>query len=120
MLKQTNTHTHTHTKGIIEGAAHGKGRGREVIAVARSADLVLMVLDGGKEQVNNHRTILERYVCLCVCNQIMSTHSYPLSLSVPTRACVYACVHVCACICVYVCVYVCVCVCVCACLTYTQ
>lgn len=58
--------------GIIEGAAHGKGRGREVIAVARSADLVLMVLDGGKEQVNNHRTILERcvgllVVCVCVC-----------------------------------------------------
>ena len=48
--------------GIIEGAAHGKGRGREVIAVARSADLVLMVLDGGKEQVNNHRAILERCV----------------------------------------------------------
>ena len=54
-------HKHAHA-GIIEGAAHGKGRGREVIAVARSADLVLMVLDGGKEQVNNHRTILERCV----------------------------------------------------------
>lgn len=52
--------------GIIEGAAHGKGRGREVIAVARSADLVLMVLDGGKEQVNNHRTILERCVRVLV------------------------------------------------------
>lgn len=48
--------------GIIEGAAHGRGRGREVIAVARSSDLVLMVLDGGKEQVNNHRAILERQV----------------------------------------------------------
>uniref|UniRef100_A0A6U4BXR3 OBG-type G domain-containing protein n=1 Tax=Phaeomonas parva TaxID=124430 RepID=A0A6U4BXR3_9STRA len=46
--------------GIIEGAAHGRGRGREVIAVARSADMVLMVLDGGREQVNNHRAILER------------------------------------------------------------
>lgn len=54
-----------HPAGIIEGAAHGKGRGREVIAVARSADLVLMVLDGGKEQVNNHRTILERCVAAC-------------------------------------------------------
>lgn len=31
-----------------------------MIAVARSSDLVLMVLDGGKEQVNNHRAILER------------------------------------------------------------
>ncbi|KAJ1444897.1 DRG2, developmentally regulated GTPase 2 [Pelagophyceae sp. CCMP2097] len=46
--------------GIIEGAAHGKGRGREVIAVARTSDLILMVLDGCKEGVDNHRAILER------------------------------------------------------------
>ena len=45
--------------GIIEGAAHGKGRGKEVIAVARTSDLIMMVLDGGKEQVNRHREILE-------------------------------------------------------------
>jgi ribosome-interacting GTPase 1 len=45
--------------GIIEGAAHGKGRGRQVIAVAKSSDLVLMVLDAGKEQEKNHRAILE-------------------------------------------------------------
>ena len=38
--------------GIIEGAAAGRGRGREVIAVARSADLVMMVLDGAREQNN--------------------------------------------------------------------
>lgn len=31
--------------GIIEGAAEGKGRGRQVIAVGKSADLILMVLD---------------------------------------------------------------------------
>ncbi len=31
--------------GIIPGASTGRGRGREVIAVARSADLVLFVLD---------------------------------------------------------------------------
>jgi small GTP-binding protein len=31
--------------GIIEGAKDGKGRGREVIAVARGADLILMLLD---------------------------------------------------------------------------
>lgn len=35
--------------GIIEGAAHGKGRGREVIACARNADAILIVLDAGKE-----------------------------------------------------------------------
>ena len=54
--------------GIIEGAAHGecydlsyppleiadctgKGRGRQVIAVARTADLVLMMLDAGKGEI---------------------------------------------------------------------
>lgn len=45
--------------GIIEGAAHGKGRGKEVIAVARSADTILIVLDAGKEGLNRHREILE-------------------------------------------------------------
>ena len=47
--------------GIIEGAAYGRGRGREVIAVARSSDLIIMVLDGAKEGgTNNHREILEK------------------------------------------------------------
>lgn len=46
--------------GIIEGAAHGKGRGREVIAVARNADMILLVLDAGKEGLNRHREILEK------------------------------------------------------------
>ncbi|CAK4082246.1 unnamed protein product [Aphanomyces euteiches] len=45
--------------GIIEGASHGKGRGREVIAVSKSADMILMVLDAGREEGNRHRTILE-------------------------------------------------------------
>mmetsp|Transcript_18028 Transcript_18028/g.30720 ORF Transcript_18028/g.30720 Transcript_18028/m.30720 type:complete len:334 (-) Transcript_18028:247-1248(-) len=31
--------------GIIEGASQGKGKGRQVIAVGKSADLILMVLD---------------------------------------------------------------------------
>jgi ribosome-interacting GTPase 1 len=47
-------------KGIIEGAAHGKGRGRQVIAVAKSSDLILMVLDAAKERGNRHKEILER------------------------------------------------------------
>lgn len=42
--------------GIIEGAAQGKGRGRQVIAVARTADLVLMMLDATKPNV--HRDLL--------------------------------------------------------------
>lgn len=45
--------------GIIEGAAHGKGRGRQVIAVAKSSDLILMVLDAAKEEGNKHKEILE-------------------------------------------------------------
>ncbi|MFH4981222.1 hypothetical protein AB6A40_007931 [Gnathostoma spinigerum] len=38
--------------GIIEGASRGKGRGRQVIAVAKTADLILMILDSmkGEEQ----------------------------------------------------------------------
>ena len=36
--------------GIIEGAADGKGRGRQVIAVAKNSDLVLMVLDAVKAE----------------------------------------------------------------------
>lgn len=46
--------------GIIEGAASGRGRGREVISVAHSADLILMVLDGAREENNQHRDILTR------------------------------------------------------------
>lgn len=34
--------------GIIEGAKDGKGRGREIISVARSADLLLILLDATK------------------------------------------------------------------------
>jgi len=44
--------------GIIEGASQGKGRGRQVIAVARTADLVIMVLDATKKDI--HKDLLER------------------------------------------------------------
>jgi len=43
--------------GIIEGAAAGKGRGRQVIAVARTADVVIMMLDASKGEVQ--KTLLE-------------------------------------------------------------
>jgi small GTP-binding protein len=37
--------------GIIEGASKGKGRGRQVIAVARTSDMVLMMLDASKAEI---------------------------------------------------------------------
>eukprot|EP01114_Cavostelium_apophysatum_P019911 TRINITY_DN6542_c0_g2_i1.p1 TRINITY_DN6542_c0_g2~~TRINITY_DN6542_c0_g2_i1.p1 ORF type:complete len:365 (-),score=82.38 TRINITY_DN6542_c0_g2_i1:782-1876(-) len=36
--------------GIIEGAAQGKGRGRQVIAVARTSDLIIIMLDATKSE----------------------------------------------------------------------
>ncbi|KAI9011585.1 P-loop containing nucleoside triphosphate hydrolase protein [Hyaloraphidium curvatum] len=44
--------------GIIEGAAQGKGRGRQVVAVAKTADLILVMLDATK--FGDHKAILER------------------------------------------------------------
>ncbi|PAV80560.1 hypothetical protein WR25_11404 [Diploscapter pachys] len=44
--------------GIIEGASQGKGRGRQVIAVAKTADLILMILDAGKSDIQ--KALLER------------------------------------------------------------
>lgn len=44
--------------GIIEGAAQGKGRGRQVIAVARSADLILLMLDATKSDIQ--KVLLEK------------------------------------------------------------
>ncbi|KAK6914703.1 GTP binding protein, second domain [Dillenia turbinata] len=42
--------------GIIEGASEGKGLGRQVIAVAKSSDLVLMVLDASKIYFKKKKT----------------------------------------------------------------
>lgn len=36
--------------GIIQGAAQGKGRGRQVISTARTADLILMIIDATKPE----------------------------------------------------------------------
>tara|TARA_B110001452_G_scaffold266733_1_gene274409 strand:- start:790 stop:2001 length:1212 start_codon:yes stop_codon:yes gene_type:complete len=46
--------------GIIEGASAGKGRGRQVIGVARSVDLVLMVVDAGSGKADRQRELLEK------------------------------------------------------------
>ena len=45
--------------GIIEGAADNKGRGRQVIGVARTCDLILITLDCTKPL--QHKQILEVY-----------------------------------------------------------
>lgn len=44
--------------GIIEGAKDGKGRGRQVIAVARTCTLILIILDIAKPL--QHKLIIER------------------------------------------------------------
>lgn len=44
--------------GIIEGAAQGKGRGRQVIAVARTADLIIIMLDATKSETQ--KVLLEK------------------------------------------------------------
>ena len=44
--------------GIIEGASEGKGRGRQVIAVARSCDLILLVVDAGSGKAERQRELL--------------------------------------------------------------
>lgn len=43
--------------GIIEGASQGRGRGRQVVAVAKTSDLILMVLDATKP--HEQRRLLE-------------------------------------------------------------
>lgn len=49
--------------GIIEGASEGKGRGKQVIAVARTADLVLMMMDASKGETQ--RALLEHELETC-------------------------------------------------------
>lgn len=44
--------------GIIEGAADGRGRGRQVISTARTCNLILVVLDASKPVV--HKKIIEQ------------------------------------------------------------
>lgn len=41
--------------GIIDGASEGRGRGRQVIAIANSCDLVLMILDSTKDDSQKNK-----------------------------------------------------------------
>lgn len=45
--------------GIIDGAAKGVGRGKQVIAVARTADLIIMLLDGAQAARQRRRLTYE-------------------------------------------------------------
>lgn len=45
--------------GIIEGASDNKGRGRQVIGVGKSADLILMVLDCQKGEAQKRKLTME-------------------------------------------------------------
>ena len=43
--------------GIVEGAAQGRGRGRQVVSTAKTADLIVMMLDATKS--DEQRRLLE-------------------------------------------------------------
>ena len=45
--------------GIIEGASEGKGKGRQVIACCKSADLILIILDAGKYEEQRAKILRE-------------------------------------------------------------
>jgi small GTP-binding protein len=45
--------------GIIEGAAEGKGRGKQVIATARTSDMILMMLDASKAEAQRRKIEIE-------------------------------------------------------------
>jgi len=62
--------------GIIEGAAQGKGRGKEVIAVARSADVVLMFMDALKYEMHQKLLTKELRDCGIRLNEKAANISY--------------------------------------------
>ena len=49
--------------GIIEGAAYGKGRGRQVISAAKTSDMILLMLDATKGDVQKELLLNELYMC---------------------------------------------------------
>lgn len=58
--------------GIVEGASAGRGRGRQVVSVAKTADLVLMVLDATKSL--EQRRLLEYEVSSYLSARLRSQH----------------------------------------------
>jgi ribosome-interacting GTPase 1 len=45
--------------GIIEGASEGRGKGRQVIACAKSADLILIILDAARFKEQKEKILTE-------------------------------------------------------------
>ena len=45
--------------GIIEGASEGRGKGRQVIACAKSADLIMIILDAAKYKEQREKILIE-------------------------------------------------------------
>lgn len=55
--------------GIIEGASQGKGRGKQVIAVARTSDLVIIMIDATKSEAQRRLLEIELETCGIRLNQ---------------------------------------------------
>lgn len=60
--------------GIIEGAAAGKGRGKQVIAVARTADCVIMQLEAHKSDYQRKNLTMELEAVGIRLNQVIFVH----------------------------------------------
>ena len=67
--------------GIIEGAKDGKGRGRQVIAVARTCNLILLILDVLKPVT--HKLIIERELE----GYGIRMNTSPPNISIKTKVC---------------------------------
>ncbi len=61
--------------GILKGASEGKGRGREIISVARSADLILIVLDS-KNALDQLRAIKQELYNMAIRINTRPKHIY--------------------------------------------
>jgi small GTP-binding protein len=45
--------------GIVEGASQGRGRGRQVVSTAKTADLIMVMLDASKSEEQRHLLEIE-------------------------------------------------------------
>ena len=85
--------------GIIEGAKDGKGRGKQVIAVARTCNLILIVLDATRPA--QHKRIIEvarERECVRVCVLLyfypfLHLLFHPTLISSPHFHCIHSFIH---------------------------